>query len=96
MFSAFRRLWQTISTTCKYLTASLTIVLIKRKLKRSPHDWSLWLLLGRLYQIGHQWKQALAALEEARTLNPENQVVIQEIARVQKAVPEANINPDGV
>jgi cytochrome c-type biogenesis protein CcmH/NrfG len=77
-----------MSASCKYLGASLAIVLVRRKLKRSPYDWSLWLLLGRLYQIGHQWKQALAALEEAHKLNPENQVVIQEIASVRQAARE--------
>ena len=63
-----------------YLTASFTIVLVKRKLKRRPQDWSLWLTLGRLYTIGHQWPQAIDALKRARKLNPQNEVIAQVLA----------------
>ena len=63
-----------------YLTASFTIVLVKRKLKRRPQDWSLWLTLGRLYTIGHQWPQAIDSLKRARKLNPQNEVIAQVLA----------------
>ena len=59
--------------------------MIKRKLKRRPHDWSLWLTLGRLYEIGYQWPQALDALKRARKLNPQNQVIVEVLARVKEA-----------
>ena len=63
-----------------YLTASFTIFLVKRKLKRRPQDWSLWLTLGRLYTIGHQWPQAIDSLKRARKLNPQNEVIAQVLA----------------
>jgi cytochrome c-type biogenesis protein CcmH/NrfG len=85
MFSAIRRYWRSFSDSCKYLGASLTIVMVKRKLRRRPDDWSLWLMLGRLYEIGCQWPQALDALKRARKLNPHSQVIVEVLARVQQA-----------
>mgnify|MGYP003565348236 FL=1 len=49
-----------------------------------PHDWSLWLMLGRLYAIGYQWSQAIDALKRARKLNPSNEVVAQVLTRVKE------------
>ena len=63
-----------------YLTASFTIVLVKRKLKRWPQDWSLWLTLGRLYTIGYQWPQAIDSLKRARKLNPQSEVIAKVLA----------------
>ena len=42
-------------------------------------------MLGRLYETGYQWPQALDALKEARKLNPHNQVIVEVLARVQQA-----------
>jgi uncharacterized protein HemY len=67
-----------------YLTASFTIVLVKRKLKRRPQDWSLWLTLGRLYTIGHQWPQAIDSLKRARKLNPESEVIAEVLANTKE------------
>ena len=67
-----------------YLTASFTIVLVKRKLKRRPQDWSLWLTLGRLYTIGHQWPQAINSLKRARKLNPESEVIAEVLANTKE------------
>ena len=72
--------WKKFRDSCMYLTASFTIVLVKRKLKRRPQDWSLWLTLGRLYTIGHQWPQAIDSLKRARKLNPQNEVIAQVLA----------------
>jgi uncharacterized protein HemY len=67
-----------------YLTASFTIGLVKRKLKRRPQDWSLWLTLGRLYTIGHQWPQAIDSLKRARKLNPESEVIAEVLANTKE------------
>jgi uncharacterized protein HemY len=72
--------WKKITDSCKYLTASLAIILVKRKLKNRPHDWRLWLTLGRLYTIGYQWPQAIDSLKRARKLNPQNEVIAQVLA----------------
>ena len=85
MFSAPRRWWKSFSHSCKYLGASLSIVLVKRKLRVRPNDWSLWLTLARLYEIGFQWPAAIDAIERARKLNPKNQVVLEVLARVKEA-----------
>ena len=82
------RIGRAISNSGKYLGASLAIILVKRKLRRRPHDWSLWLVLARLHETGCQWTQALDALERARQLSPENPVVERELARVQARVQE--------
>ena len=72
--------WKKFRESCKYLTASFTIVLVKRKLKRRPHDWSLWLTLGRLYAIGYQWPQAIDSLKRARKINPQSKVIAEVLA----------------
>jgi uncharacterized protein HemY len=72
--------WKSLSDNCKYLTASFAIVLVKRKLKRRPNDWSLWLTLGRLYAIGYQWPLAIDALKRARKLNPQSEVIAEVLA----------------
>ena len=82
MSSTVGRWWKSLSDSCKYLGASLAIILVKRKLGRRPHDWSLWLMLGRLYAIGYQWSQAIDALKRARKLNHRNEVVVQVLDRV--------------
>ena len=76
--------WQKFRDSCRYLGASLAIILVKRKLGRRPHDWSLWLMLGRLYAIGYQWSQAIGALKRARKLNPSNEVVAEVLASVKQ------------
>ena len=85
MFSSIRRYWRSFSSSSKYLGASLAIVLVKRKVRRRPNDWSLWLMLGRLYEIGYQWPEAIDALKRARKLNPENDVIAQTLHRVKEA-----------
>ncbi len=85
MPSTFGRWWKSFSDSCKYLGASLAIVLVKGKVRRRPHDWSLYLTLARLYEIGNQWSQAIDALEHASRLNPHNQMIIQQLARMRHA-----------
>lgn len=80
MSSPLGRWWKKFRDTCIYLSASLAIVLVKRKLKRRPQDWSLWLTLGRLYAIGYQWPQAIDSLKRARKLNPQSEVIAQVLA----------------
>ena len=76
--------WQKFRDSCKYLTASFAIVLVKRKLRRRPHDWSLWLTLGRLYAIGYQWSQAIDSLKRARKLNPQSEVIAEVLANAKE------------
>ena len=59
--------------------------MVKRKLNQRPHDWSLWLTLARLYEIGYQWPQALDAVKHARKLSPQNKVIGEVLARVEEA-----------
>ena len=93
MSSAVRRWWKSFSDSCKYLGASLAIVLVKRKLGRRPHDWSLYLMLGRLYAIGYQWSQAVQALKRARKLNPGNEVIAEVLARVKEEARQSGAWP---
>ena len=65
--------------------ASIAIIMVKRKLRLHPHDWTLWLTLARLYEVGSQWEPALAALERAHKINPRSQVITEVLARVQEA-----------
>jgi uncharacterized protein HemY len=76
--------WRSFRESCKYLTASFAIILVKRKLKRRPHDWSLWLTLGRLYAVGYQWPQAIDSLKRARKLNPESEVIAEVLANTKE------------
>ncbi|UCG11745.1 MAG: tetratricopeptide repeat protein [Deltaproteobacteria bacterium] len=85
MSSAISRYWGSFAHSCKYLGASLAIILVKRRLRRHPLDWSLWLLLARLYEIGEQWPQAIDALEHAHQINPRNETVVQMLTRMQQA-----------
>ena len=85
MLSTFGRWWKSFSNSCKYLGASLAIVLVKRKLGRRPHDWTLWLTLGRLYEIGYQWPQAIDALKSARKLDPDNEIIAQQLRKTKEA-----------
>ena len=80
MLSNLRQWWKGLKDNCKYLGASLAIILVKRKLARRPYDWSLWLMLGRLYAIGYQWPKAIDALKRARKLNPQSEVIAQVLA----------------
>ena len=41
-------------------------------------------MIGRLYAVGYQWSQAIAALKRARKLNPSNEVIEQVLARVKE------------
>ena len=66
--------------------------MVKRKLRLRPQDWSLWLTLARLYEIGQQWPQALDAIERAYKLNPHSQVVVEVLARVQQATRQDSRN----
>ena len=66
--------------------------MVKRKLRLRPQDWSLWLTLARLYEIGQQWPQALDAIERAYKLNPHSQVVAEVLARVQQATRQDSRN----
>ncbi len=79
------RWWKSFSDSCKYLWASLAIVLVKRKLGRRPNDWTLWLTLGRLYGVGYQWPQAIDALKKARKLNPHNEIIAQQLNQIKQA-----------
>ena len=79
------RWWKSFSNSCKYLGASLAIVLVKRKLGRRPHDWTLWLTLGRLYEVGYQWPQAIDALKNARELDPDNEIIAQQLRQTKEA-----------
>ena len=92
MFATLGRWWKSLSDSCKYLGASLAIVMVKRKLSQRPHDWSLWLTLARLYEIGYQWPQALDAVKRARRLNPQNKVIGDVLARVKKAAKQDSGN----
>jgi uncharacterized protein HemY len=93
--STLGRWWISLSGSCKYLGASVAINLVKRKLGRRPHDWSLWLMLGRLYAIGYQWSQAIEALKRARKLNPSNEVVAQVLAKVKEEARQNGAWPPG-
>jgi cytochrome c-type biogenesis protein CcmH/NrfG len=79
------RWWKSFSDSCKYLGASLAIVLVKRKLGRRPHDWTLWFTLGRLYEVGYQWPQAIDALKNARKLDPHNEIIAQQLSQTKEA-----------
>jgi cytochrome c-type biogenesis protein CcmH/NrfG len=57
----------------------------KRKLGRRPHDWTLWLTLGRLYEVGYQWPQAIDALKNARKLDPDNEIIARQLSQTKKA-----------
>ena len=92
MFSTLGRWCKGLSDSWKYLAASLAIVMVKRKLNQRPHDWSLWLTLARLYEIGYQWPQALDAIKRARKLNPQNKVIGEVLARVEKAAKQDSGN----
>ena len=85
MSSTVGRWWKSFSNSCKYLGASLAIVLVKRKLGRRPHDWTLWLTLGRLYEVGYQWPQAIDALKNARELDPDNEIIAQQLRQTKEA-----------
>jgi len=76
--------WRKFRDSCKYLVASLAIILVKRQVGRRPQDWSLWLLLGRLYSVGYQWPQAVNCLKRARKLNPENEVIARLLAEAKE------------
>ena len=83
------RWWKKFKDSCKYLTASFAIILMKRKLKRRPQDWSLWLTLGRLYAIGYQWPQAIDSLKRARKLNPQSTVIAKVLANAKEKARES-------
>ncbi len=86
--------WRKFRDSCKYLGASLAIILVKRKLLRRPHDWSLWLTLGRLYTIAYKWPQAIDSLKRARKLNPHNEVIAKVLVSVkEKARQDASWPP---
>ena len=85
--------WKSFKANCKYLGASLAIVLVKRQVGRRPHDWSLWLLLGRLYSIGHQWPQAINCLKRAKTLNPQHKVTTQLLTDIKEKARESGAWP---
>lgn len=92
MFSTLARGWQSFWDSCKYLGASIAIIMVKRKLRLRPHDWTIWLTLARLYELGSQWEQALDALERARKLNPHSQVITEVRARIQEAAKQDSSN----
>jgi cytochrome c-type biogenesis protein CcmH/NrfG len=92
MLSTLARGCQSFWNSCKYLGASITIIMVKRKLRLRPHDWTIWLTLARLYELGSQWEPALDALERARKLNPHSQVITEVLARVQKAANQDSSN----
>ena len=77
--------WKSFKDSCKYLSASLAIILVKRKLGRRPGDWTLWLTLARLYEVGYQWPQAIDALKTARKLDPHNEIIVQHLVRAKEA-----------
>jgi uncharacterized protein HemY len=85
--------WKKFKDSCTYLTASFAIVLVKRKLRRRPHDWSLWLTLGRLYTVGYQWPQAIDSLKRARKLNPHNEVIAQVLANAKEKARQNGVWP---
>jgi cytochrome c-type biogenesis protein CcmH/NrfG len=79
------RWWKKFKNSCKYLSASLAIILVKRKLGRRPNDWTLWLTLARLYEVGYQWPQAIDALKNARKLDPDNEIIAQHLSHTKEA-----------
>ena len=85
MFSTIGRWWKSFKDSCKFLSASLAIILVKRKLGRRPSDWTLWLTLARLYEVGYQWPQAIDALKKARKLDPNNEIIAQHLLRTKEA-----------
>ena len=89
------RWWKKFRDSLKYLTASFAIVLVKRKLRRRPDDWSLWLTLGRLYGVGYQWPQAIDSLKRARKLNPQNEVIAQVLASTKEKARQDGAWPPG-
>ena len=91
MFSIFGRWWKSFRDSCKYLSASLVIILVKRKLGRRPNDWTLWLTLGRLYRVGYQWPQAIDALKTARKLDPDNEIIAQHLSQTKEAAKQDSV-----
>ena len=87
-----RRLWRTIKDSLRYLGASVAVILVRRKLKRRPQDWRLWLTLARLYEIGYQWPQAIDALERARNLNPHSPQVAELLKKMRTASKQNTAN----
>ena len=85
------RWWKKFKNSCKYLSASLAIILVKRKLGRRPHDWTLWLTLGRLYEVGYQWPQAIDALKNARKLDPDNEIIAQHLSHMKEAAKQDSL-----
>jgi cytochrome c-type biogenesis protein CcmH/NrfG len=85
------RWWKSFKDSCKYLSASLAIILVKRKLGRRPSDWTLWLTLARLYEVGYQWPQAIDALKKARKLDPNNEVIAQQLVRTKEAAKQDSV-----
>jgi cytochrome c-type biogenesis protein CcmH/NrfG len=85
------RWWKKFKDSCKYLSASLAIILVKRKLGRRPHDWTLWLTLGRLYEVGYQWPQAIDALKNARKLDPDNEIIAQHLSHMKEAAKQDSL-----
>ena len=90
MSSTLGRGWKSFKDSCKYLSASLAIILVKRKLGRRPSDWTLWLTLARLYEVGYQWPQAIDALKTARELDPHNEIIAQHLARTKEAAKQVS------
>jgi cytochrome c-type biogenesis protein CcmH/NrfG len=85
------RWWKKFKDSCKYLSASLAIILVKRKLGRRPHDWTLWFTLGRLYGVGYQWPQAIDALKNARKLDPDNEIIAQHLSQTKEAAKQDSL-----
>lgn len=85
------RWWKKFKDSCKYLSASLAIILVKRKLGRRPNDWTLWLTLARLYEVGYQWPQAIDALKNARKLDPDNEIIAQHLSHMKEAAKQDSL-----
>ena len=53
---------------------------LEQRLQENPDDLEGWLILGRSYKTMQRYPEALAALESAYSLSPENPVVMVELA----------------
>jgi cytochrome c-type biogenesis protein CcmH/NrfG len=90
VFSTLRRHWHAVAQAPKNITAWLAIFLIKRKLRRRPHDVNLLLPLARLYEVSGQWAHAIDTIELAYRLYPDSQTIAQVHTRILQAAGTAS------
>jgi uncharacterized protein HemY len=49
------------------------------------------LTLGRLYEVGYQWPQAIDALKNARKLDPDNEIIAQHLSHMKEAAKQDSL-----